>query len=600
MKKHDPSTNKFWRIIEAIQQTLLHEFNIDIAEYWQRTARWSHLNQTRRLVILAVGVGLTCGLASVFLVTMIELINDLFYRGLKASDPQPLWVIFIPALGGLLVGPLIAKISPETKGHGVPEVILAVAKNEGRIRPRVALTKVLASALTIGSGGSAGREGPIVQIGSAIGSNLARLLKEPPEMVRVLVACGAAGGIAASFAAPLAGVVFSMEVILREFATKAFAMVVISSVTAAILARSILGDDAFFSVPPYEMNNPWEIFSYALLGVAAALVGRFFISALYSMEDRFERLPIPAMFKPALGGLLLGLLAYNIPEIRGTGYSSVGAALTGDIPLTILLVLCLGKIIGTCFTLGSGSSGGIFAPTLFFGAMFGGIFARLIHMLFPALALEPGAYAVVGMGAMFAGVAFTPITSILVIFEMTHDYDLILPMMVACVLSALVSRGLSPDSVYTLKLSRRGIKIGPPEGSDVLSRMTVDQAMIRKVETLSNSMTLESLIKKVRRSPHSGFPVIDSADRLVGLVTYEELREGLIADRSTPIVVADLMRQDPPTAYPDEFLEEIVSRMRHHDIGRLPVVSRKTHNKVLGIITDQDIVKALGKAAQGS
>ena len=219
-------------------------------------------------------------------------------------------------------------------------------------------------------------------------------------------------------------------------------------------------------------------------------------------------------------------------------------------------------------------------------------------MLFPALALEPGAYAVVGMGAMFAGVAFTPITPILVIFEMTHDYDLILPMMVACVLSALVSRGLSPDSIYTLKLSRRGIKIDAPKGSDILSRMTVDQSMIRKVETLSNDMTLDSLIKKVRRSPHSGFPVVDSSDQLVGLVTYEELREGLMADRGTPIVVADLMRQDPPTAYPDEFLEDVVSRMRHHDIGRLPVISRKAHHKILGIITDQDIVKALGKAAQ--
>lgn len=600
MKKHDPSTNKFWRIIEAIQQTLLHEFNIDIAEYWQKMARWSHLNQTRRLVILAVGVGLTCGLASVFLVTMIELINDLFYRGLKASDPQPLWVIFIPALGGLLVGPLIAKISPETKGHGVPEVILAVAKNEGRIRPRVALTKVLASSLTIGSGGSAGREGPIVQIGSAIGSNLARLLKEPPEMIRVLVACGAAGGIAASFNAPLAGVVFSMEVILREFATKAFAMVVISSVTASVFARIMLGEDAFFYVPPYEMHNPWEILAYALLGVGAALVARFFISTLYSVEDRFDKLPIPDMFKPALGGLLLGALAYQIPQIRGTGYASVEAALRGDLTLSVLVLLFLGKIIGTSLTLGSGSSGGIFAPTLFFGAMFGGIFARLIHTIFPMLAIEPGAYAVVSMGAMFSGVAFSPITSILVIFEMTHDYGLILPMMVACVLSALVSRGLSPDSIYTLKLSRRGIKIESPEGSDILSRMKVDQAMSRKVETLPQAMTLELLIKKVRRSPHSGFPVVDSADQLVGLVTYEELREGLMADRSTPIVVADLMRQDPPTAYPDEFLEDVVSRMRHHDIGRIPVISRKTHNKVLGIITDQDIVKALGKAVQGS
>ena len=350
-------------------------------EYW--------LHEDRSLLAIALSIGVLAGLAAAVLVWMIQGLSQAL-PDLVPGEHPPWWIVLVPAAGGLLVGPLVTRVAPETKGHGVPEVMLAVARNHGVIRPRVAVLKAVASAITIGTGGSAGREGPIVQIGSAVGSVLGRTFRVSSDMVRMFVACGAAGGIAASFNTPIAGVIFALEVILRDFAGRAFATVVISAVTASVVSRSLLGQEAFFQVPAYTLGSSWELLPYAVLGVVGALVARLFVLALYRIEDGFDALRIPASLKPGLGGLLLGGVAWFLPEVLGTGHDAIEAALHGELAWTLLLLLVAGKILATSFTLGSGGSGGVFAPSLFLGAMLGGAFGLLTERLLPGLGVEPG------------------------------------------------------------------------------------------------------------------------------------------------------------------------------------------------------------------
>jgi CIC family chloride channel protein len=565
-------------------------------ERWRRSRR---LGESHRLVLLAVGVGLGCGLGAAGLIWLLQTMRSLFFGAALAGFSHS-WVILIPALGGLAVGPIIAVFAPETKGHGVPEVMLAVARMGGRIRARVAVFKALASAITIGSGGSAGREGPIVQIGSAMGSALGQRFGEPPEIIRMLVACGAAAGIAASFNTPIAGVLFALEVILRDFAARAFAMVVAASVTASVVSWSLLGRESFFHVPPYHMVRHWELLLYLALGVISAIAARIFIRVLYATEDGFERIPIPEWLKPAIGGLAVGAIGFYLPQVFGTGHDAIEDALAGHLELRLLGALLLAKLAATSLTLGSGGSGGVFAPSLFMGAMLGGSFAFLINHFFNTQ-LQPGAFAVVGMGAVFSGATFAPISAILIIFEMTHDYGLMLPLMTACVISVLVSHQLSPSTIYTLKLRRRGIELRGPE-ADPLSTIHVADVMTRDVETLPQRMSLGELVNRTADSPHSGFPVVDDEERLVGLVTYSEMREAL-ASRDIPpemIIAYDLMRPAPPVIRSSQTLAEAAEQMRHHGLDRLPVVSEEDSDRIVGILTQHDLLGALRSEPLGS
>jgi CIC family chloride channel protein len=555
-------------------------------EYW--------VDEGRSLVAIALTIGVLSGFAAALLVWMItELSRTLPLAATAGGRPAP-WIVFVPALGGLLIGPIVTRAAPETRGHGVPEVMLAVARGRGVIRARVAILKAIASALCIGTGGSAGREGPIVQIGSAVGSAVGGLFRVNPDMVRMFVACGAAGGIAASFNTPIAGVIFALEVILRDFAGRAFATVVISSVTASAVSRSLLGQEAFFHVPSYGLQSSWELLPYAALGVAGGIVARLFVRILYRVEDAFEDLPIPDMLKPALGGLMLGGLAWFLPDVLGTGHGAIERALHGQMAFGLMAVLVLGKIVATSCTLGSGGSGGVFAPSLFIGAMLGGAFGVVVDRLFPGLGVEPGAYALVGMGAVFSGGTWAAISGILILFEMTRDYELILPMMISCVSAVLVAKRLSPDTIYTLKLRRRGIDLDAPEG-DPLRTVAVESVMTREVETIHADTPLRDLLRQVEASDHSGFPVVDDAGRLKGIITYTELREGTaILHESTEFIIAsDVMRPFGPSIDPRAHLDEAVTKMRSAGVRRLPVVEADGDGILLGILTNHDVVATL-------
>jgi len=546
---------------------------------------------------LAVVVGIAAGLGAVLFRWLIDSFNKLFFGGGAEvlGFLGQYYVVLLPAIGGLIIGPLIYfSRAAETRGHGVPEVMEAVATKGGRIRARVAAVKTLASSICIGSGGSVGREGPIVQIGSTVGSILGQRLLLSQEWIKTLVACGAAGGISATFNAPIAGVFFAHEVILGRILTRHFGFVVISSVVAGVVAHVFLGDYQSFRVPAYTLNSYWELLLYFVLGVACALIAVAFIRMLYRTEDVFAASNMPEYLKPALGGVAVGLIGLYSPYLFGVGYDGVERVLVGEIGLVTLVGLLLLKIVATSFTLGSGGSGGIFAPSLFMGAMFGGIFGEVANRLFPGITAPSGAYALVGMAAVFSAAARAPITSIIILFEMTRDYAIILPLMLAVVVGTLVAYRLSPESIYTLKLRRRGISLRAREEVDLLERVTVAEVMTRDFPTVSPEMTLDELAERFTKSKHHGFPVVDGQGNLRGMVTLVDLESRMGTGEG--LTVADIATTNLITAYPDESLHDVVHRLGAREVGRVPVVDRQNPSRLLGVLRRYDVVKAYVKA----
>ena len=361
------------------------------------------------------------------------------------------------AAGGALAAWITARFAPEARGHGVPEVMAAVALRGGVMRPRIILIKALASATTIGFGGAAGREGPIVQIGSAIGSVLGQIARAPAPVVRTLVACGAAAGISATFNAPIGGVFFASEVILGDFAPRSFATIVVSSVVAAVIGRAELGNRPSFDASGFALVSPAELWLYAVLGVLCALWAWGFVKLLYKLEDTAEAIRLPAALKGFIGFGIVGALGTFLPQILGVGYAVMQHVLDGHVGFTRAFVLAAMKPLATSVTLAAGGSGGVFAPSLFTGAMLGDGFGRIVHLAFPLWTASPAAYGLVAMAALFAAAAEAPITAIVIVFEMSGDYTIILPLMIATVIATVLGRRLLGSTVYEMKLERRGI-----------------------------------------------------------------------------------------------------------------------------------------------
>ena len=550
--------------------------------------------ETAVLVATAIIVGSGAGFGAVIFRWLIESFDKI---RIALGTIGPFGIVIAPALGGLVVGPLIYFFAREAKGHGVPEVMEAVAMRGGRIRPIVAVIKSLASAICIGSGGSVGREGPIVQIGSALGSTLGQSLHMSDDRIRNLVACGAAGGIAATFNAPIAGVLFALEVILGEFSVGYFSTVVISSVTASVIGRIFLGNEPAFPVPEYSMVSPWELLLYAVLGVAAAFVALAFTRILYKFEDIFDAWRFPEYLKPVIGGLGIGIMGLYFPDLFGVGYGAIGQALLGKMLVGTVLLLLVLKVIATSLTIGSGGSGGVFAPSLFIGSMLGAAYGAVVHQWLPTLTAAPGAYALVGMAAVFAGAARAPITSIIILFEMTDDYRIILPLMFATVISTLLSEYLSRESIYTLKLTRRGVRLERGRDIDVMQGITVGEAMTPDPETVSVNITLRELSDRFATSHYHGYPVLDEAGKLCGVVTLQDLERATRNGKRPPgATVRQICTHNPLRAYPDEPLWAALKRIGTRDIGRLPVVSREDPTELVGLIRGNDIIRAYNKA----
>ncbi len=538
------------------------------------------------LVILALITGLGAGLGAIGFRWLIGEFTLLFtgqsdYGALDrpvhpAFPALGVWfIVLVPAIGGLLYGPLIARFAPEARGHGVPEVMLAVAEHGGRIRPRVAVVKSLASAICLGSGGSVGREGPIVQIGSALGSALGQAFRIGESNLRLLVACGAAGGISATFNAPIAGVFFALELLLRNFEVRSFGAVVLASVTADVVSRAAFGASSFLPLPPFAIQSIGEYPLYAVLGFVAALVGLGFIRLLYGMEDVLDRLwePRREWLRPVAGGLVLGLLLLVVPQLYGVGYAPLEQAISGNYPLQLLLLLLVGKAVATSLTIGIGGSGGVFAPSMFLGGMLGTAFGTIANAVLPGQLADPGAYGLVGMGAVFAAASHAPITAVLILFELTGDYQIILPMMTAIAVAAGVSSLLSRDTIYTLKLRRRGIDVLQGPAASPMTLLTVREAMRPVPPPVTTAASLTEIVDRLVAEGVAALPVVGEDGTYRGIVTSDAVEEQMRTS-AFDATAADLA-QSVPAVHAGETLEQALDRLLAHGAAGLPVLSAR-------------------------
>ncbi|OXY86383.1 chloride channel protein [Streptomyces diastatochromogenes] len=565
-----------------------------------RTAPWG-------LMGLAVVVGAGAGAGSIVFRWCIKSFTHLFsghadYAASPgAGNPHASWlgpyfVLLAPVIGGLLYGPLVNRFAKEARGHGVPEVMLAVAQRGGRISPKVAVVKTLASALTIGSGGSVGREGPIVQIGSALGSTLGRVTKVSESRVKLLVACGAAGGIAATFNAPLAGVFFAMELILGTFSAEAFGATVLASVTASVIGRAAFGDTAFLNLPDFHVAHLAQYGLFALLGVVAAAVGMGFARFLYLIEDACDWLwRGPEWLRPAVGGLALGLVLLALPEMYGVGYPVLEKAAEGGYAVGFLLLLLAGKMLATSLTIGIGGSGGVFAPSLFIGAMLGSAYGTGVQHLLPGSAGAVGAYALVGMGAVFAGAARAPITAVVILFELTGEYSIILPLMLAIVLATATSRLLSRDTIYTLKLRRRGIDLDGPAPGARIGAQHVGAVMEALPSPLPATTALTDAADLLGLSGHGALPVVDDAGKYLGVVTAQAVAEALAEQPDvTPSTVGQLAEPPAPVTTDQPLAQALHALLSAAGTG-LPVLDTN-QGKLVGWLSHQSALRSVHTA----
>jgi len=554
------------------------------------------------MVVVAVAIGALGGLGAVAFRFLIKVVQRAAWGswtydlGLVASHPW-WWRFLTPAIGGLIIGPLVYFLAREAKGHGVPEVMEAVALRSGFIRSRLVAIKSVASAICIGTGGSVGREGPIVQIGAALGSTIGQWLRISGRRLRTLAGCGAAAGIAATFNAPVAGALFAVEIILGDFGVSQFSPIVISSVMATVVSRHFLGDFPAFVVPTYKMETAWELPLYLLLGLLAAIAAQVFIRVLYGIEDLMESLPVKPWLLPALGGLMVGAIGLLFPQVLGVGYETINHALTGELTIGLLAGLIVAKLLATSLTLGSGGSGGIFAPSLFLGAMSGGFLGNLAHHFYPGATATSGAYALVGMGAVVAGTTHAPITAILIIFELTSDYKLIVPLMASCIIASLVSSRLKRESIYTMKLYRRGADLFRGREVNVLRSLRVQDVMDDELATLAADTPLTELVERFADSPRSYYYTTDGAGNLQGVIAFAELRHALLnADAFSEIAVAgDLARTDVPRVTPDQDLDTVMRIFGGKDRDELPVVGSADRGRLVGVVNRRHLIDAYGR-----
>ncbi len=555
------------------------------------------LRQTEQvyMVLAAVVIGLLGGLAAVGFRELIQLLNRVAWQEsrytLEYLYSLPIWwKILAPAAGGLIVGLITYRFAREARGHGVPEVMEAVALKGGRIRPRVVVAKMLASGVSIASGGSVGREGPIVQIGAALGSTLGQWLKIDQRRLRTLVGCGAAAGIAATFNAPVAGALFAVEIILGDFGVSQFSPIVISSVMGTVVSQYFLGDFPAFEVPAYSLVTAFELFAYAALGLLAGLAALAFMRTLYAAEDFFDKVRIYPPIKTLIGGAMIGIIAVWLPQVFGVGYEAINEALQGNMIWYFMLLLVVFKIFAVSITIGSGGSGGIFAPSLFIGAMLGGAVGTVVHTIWPASTAGAGAYALVGMGAVVAAATHAPITAILIIFELTGDYEIILPLMISSITATLLATRMQTGSIYTLKLLRRGIDIHKGKDVNVLQSVHVREEMRSDAVTVSPEAPLVALLSKFIEHPGSTLFVTDDDNHLLGIITSDDTRP-LIRDAAsleTLVIAEDVMTaQDFPTVSPDDSLAHVMKFLGSYR-GEVAVLQR---GRLVGVIWPGDVIR---------
>ncbi len=554
---------------------------------------------------LAAGIGLIAGLIAYVLYNLIGLFTNIAFYGRFAFgfiSPRfnhlGLWMIPIPVIGGLIVGIMAKYGTPKIKGHGIPEAMEAVLVNRSRIEPRVAILKPISAAIAIGTGGPFGAEGPIIQTGGAVGSLVGQVLHTTASERKVLLACGAAAGMSATFNTPIAGVILAIELLLFEFKARSFIPLVIASTLATAVHMQLFGAGPMFKVATLDFGIPQALPFYLVLGLVCGLAAVGFSKLLYWTEDQFEKLPIDELWWPAIGALGLGIIGFFVPRVLGVGYDTIGDILNANLAWKLLLVVMLAKAVALVISLGSGTSGGLLAPMFMSSAALGGVFAMGIDRLFPGASLAPGAFALVAMGAVFGAASRATFSFIIFAFEITRDYNSVLPLMLVSVIADGIAMLLMPRaSIMTEKLARRGLHIHQEYETDVLQQMRVAETMEQDVAQVSADMLVRELSDRIaRRDPavsrHQGILVVDSAGKLAGIVTRGDVLRALDQDPSGAMSVLDAGSKDLVVTYPDELLHEASAKMLRQNIGRLPVVDRADPSRVLGYLGRKGILAA--------
>ncbi|MDK2957651.1 MAG: chloride channel protein family [Desulfovibrionales bacterium] len=575
-----------------------------------RFFKLSQWPQHVRLLVFSIMVGLVAGFGAVFFDQLLNLtLKYLLHLPISFLEPgaaapeaavyrtshYSVWIIPIATLGGLASGLLVFLLAPEAEGHGTDAMIESFHLRGGYIRKRAPIIKLIASALTIGTGGSAGKEGPIAQIGSGFGSIMAALLGLKPQERRLLLLAGAAGGIGAIFQAPLGAALFVPGVLYRdtEYEFEAILPCIISSIVAQSVFTEVFGREALFNPGAVSFSLTAELLPYAIFGVVCAGVGYVYIKVFYGMRDHiFANIPIPKIFKPAIGGLLLGCVAVFFPQIIDGGYGWIQMALDGKLLWSTMLILVFAKILATSFTISSGGSGGVFGPSVFIGAMLGGAFGYFGHQLFPTWVLNPTAFVLVGMGGFFSGVAKVPIASIIMACEMSASYTLLVPLMVVSTISYLL---LGNTSLYEKQYSNR---LDSPAhvgefARGILSHMRVADAVRNKtyVSTLEESLPFDKLVKIVTSSPESYFPIVNGDGVMTGVLTINDIRSIMFEDQLSSLVVAkDVATTRVVSATPKDSLIAVLDKMARLNVDELPVIPEAGPPKPLAMISKQDII----------
>lgn len=554
---------------------------------------------------LAAAVGLIAGVVAYALYHLIGFFTNLFFfHRISANfhsardNHLGLLVIVVPVVGGLIVGLMAKYGSPKIKGHGIPEAMEAVLVSRSRIQPRVAILKPISAAIAIGTGGPFGAEGPIIQTGGALGSLVGQLFHTTAAERKVLLGCGAAAGMSATFNTPIAGVILAIELLLFEFKSRSFIPLVIASTLATAVHMRLLGPGPMFAVGPVDFGIPHALPFYLLLGVLCGLAAYAFSKSLYWVEDQFDKLTIDPLWWPAIGALMLGVIGYFVPRVLGVGYDTIGDILHASLAWKLLLLVMLAKAVALIVSLGSGTSGGLLAPMFMSSAALGGLYAMGMNEIFPGAHLAAGAFALVAMGAVFGAASRAAFTFIIFAFEITRDYNAVLPLMLVTVIAEGIALLLMPkSSIMTEKLARRGLLIHQDYETDILEHVAVAETMDPEPPTLAEDMRVREVADRIARhdpavSKHQGIFIVDSAGSLKGVLTRGDVLRSLDQDPTGETTVLDAGNQNLVVTYPEETLNQAAGKMLRNNIGRLAVVDRANPQNLVGYLGRREVMAA--------
>lgn len=549
------------------------------------------------MVVIASAIGLAAGLANIVFRAVTGLVQRLLLEpGLALAhqgDGYILLLPLIPVTGMLLLIPLSLLFPGEVNGYGFTRFLRKVNLEGGYIRFRTIVVKILATSLTIGTGGSAGVEGPIAQVGGALGSQVGQSFRVSGGRMKVYIAAGCAGGVAAMFNAPIAGVFFATEIVLLgSYQVSSFAALVISSAIATAISRAWYGMSPAFPIPPYHLvNRLVEMPLYMLLGVLIGVVAVVYIRFFYVVRDTFAAWRLPAQLKPVFGAFLVGSLAILFPQVMGDGYPFIAQVLAGEGLVWLLAALVVVKILATSLTLGSGGAGGVFAPALFIGAMLGGAYGGVVHHLLPEWTATPGAYAAVGIGAFLAAATHAPLTGIFLLFEMTGNYLIILPIMLSSIIGTVVASRLYPDSIDTVDFTREGIDIHEGMETAIMKSLKVGQAVSEEVDFISEKANIDQLLAIVRISDSFYFPVIDDTGRMTGIISMQDVKM-IIHDQHQRMeaLVGQVCSRDVLVLTLDDSLFTAMTLFDLKGIEEVPVVEATDNRWVVGMLKRRDVI----------